>query len=102
MESSATPSWSLHWEGYKIPRESVLEAWRSREGGATRSSCRAFTYLLGGENLVAFNIITEEILFFNFNVTHHKDISEEKVQEDRRSVCQDVGMKPAAEGASIK
>lgn len=39
----------------------------------------AFSHLLGRENLVAFNIITEEILFFDFNVTHHKDISEEKV-----------------------
>lgn len=71
--------WFFYWEGYKILREFVFEVWRSREGGVIRFSCRVFIYLLGGENFVVFNIIIEEIFFFNFNVIYYKDIFEEKV-----------------------
>lgn len=38
-----------------------------------------FTHLLGRENLIAFNIITEKVFFFNLNVAYHEDISKEKV-----------------------
>lgn len=73
-------SWSLRWKDTGSQGNLPLRRGEAKANSGTHCfRFLPFTHLLGRENLIAFNIITEEIFFFNLNVAYHEDISKEKV-----------------------